>query len=114
MKEGQFGLGRSDYSGYGENVIEEGYNSGYSTFFILADDYPALDGYYTAFGKVTDGIDIIDKISKIQTKGTGEEPTEEPKISWMTVDTFGIEYPQPEKNESFNMEEYMLKFYGVQ
>lgn len=67
-----------------------------SQFFIMHQTSPHLDGEYAAFGKVTEGLDIIDKIAQVQTDYS-DRPLEEQKIETMTVDTFGIDYPEPEK-----------------
>ena len=71
-------------------------NSAGSQFFIMHKDAPHLDGAYAAFGKVTEGMDIVDKIATTATDYT-DRPMEEQKIKSMTVDTFGVEYPEPEK-----------------
>ncbi|MCI8410495.1 MAG: peptidylprolyl isomerase [Lachnospiraceae bacterium] len=71
-------------------------NSAGSQFFIMHKTSPHLDGEYAAFGKVTEGLDIVDKIAQVQTDYS-DRPLEDQKIETMTVDTFGIDYPEPEK-----------------
>lgn len=71
-------------------------NSAGSQFFIMHKNSPHLDGSYAAFGKVTEGLDIVDKIAQVRTDW-GDKPLEEQKIASMTVETFGVEYPEPEK-----------------
>ena len=71
-------------------------NSAGSQFFIMHKDAPHLDGAYAAFGKVTEGMDIVDKIATTATDYT-DRPMEDQRIKSMTVDTFGVEYPEPEK-----------------
>ena len=66
-----------------------------SQFFIMHKDSPHLDGSYAAFGKVTDGLDIVDKIAAVQTDYQ-DRPLKEQKIKSMTVETFGETYPEPE------------------
>ena len=56
----------------------------------------SLDGAYAAFGKITEGMDIVNKIAETDTDYS-DRPLDEQKIKSMTVDTFGIQYPQPEK-----------------
>jgi peptidyl-prolyl cis-trans isomerase B (cyclophilin B) len=56
---------------------------------------PHLDGEYAAFGKVIEGLDIVDKIACVETSYS-DRPLNEQKIASMTVDTFGEEYPEPE------------------
>ena len=58
-------------------LVEKGYNSGYAQFFIMTQDEPYFDGYYTAFGKVIEGIEIVDKITKLETKTETNEETGE-------------------------------------
>ena len=66
-----------------------------SQFFIMHKDSPHLDGSYAAFGKVTEGLDIVDKIAAVQ-KDYQDRPLKEQKIKSMTVETFGETYPEPE------------------
>jgi peptidyl-prolyl cis-trans isomerase B (cyclophilin B) len=66
-----------------------------SQFFIMHKTSPHLDGEYAAFGKVTEGLDIVDKIACVETSYS-DRPLTEQKIASMTVDTFGEEYPEPE------------------
>lgn len=68
-----------------------------SQFFIMVADYPSLDGEYAAFGKVTEGMDVVDEIVGAETNG--EKPVEDQKMKTVTVDTFGEEYGEPEKVE---------------
>lgn len=71
-------------------------NSAGSQFFIMHKTSPHLDGEYAAFGKVTEGLDIVDKIAQVQTDYS-DRPLEDQKIETMTVETFGVDYPEPEK-----------------
>lgn len=73
-------------------------NSAGSQFFIMVADATHLDGDYAAFGKVTEGMEAVDKIVSVETDEK-EKPLEEQKIKEITVETFGIEYPEPEKVE---------------
>ena len=66
-----------------------------SQFFIMHKDSPHLDGSYAAFGKVTEGMDIVDRIAAVQTDYQ-DRPLKEQKIKSMTVETFGETYPEPE------------------
>lgn len=70
-------------------------NSGGSQFFIMHQNAPHLDGEYAAFGKVIEGLDVVDKIAETPT--ASDRPLTEQKIKTMTVDTFGVDYPEPEK-----------------
>ena len=71
-------------------------NSAGSQFFIMHKEAPHLDGAYAAFGKVTEGMNIVDKIANERTDYS-DRPLKEQKIKSMTVDTFGVDYPEPEK-----------------
>ena len=57
-------MARSDYSTYG--YTEEGYNSAGCQFFIMTEDNTQLDGAYSAFGKVTEGMDVVEKIANVE------------------------------------------------
>lgn len=67
-----------------------------SQFFIMHKNSPHLDGEYAAFGKVIEGLDIVDKIATTRTDYS-DRPLEEQKMKKVTVETFGVEYPEPEK-----------------
>ena len=67
-----------------------------SQFFIMHETSPHLDGQYAAFGKVVEGEDIIDKIAAVATDYM-DKPLEEQKMKKVTVETFGQDYPEPEK-----------------
>lgn len=67
-----------------------------SQFFIMAEDSPNLDGDYASFGKVISGMDIVKSIEKVET-GANDAPTNKVVIKSITVDTKGIDYPDPEK-----------------
>ena len=71
-------------------------NSAGSQFFIMHETSPHLDGQYAAFGKVVEGEDIIDKIVAVATDYM-DKPLEEQKMKKVTVETFGQDYPEPEK-----------------
>ena len=71
-------------------------NSAGSQFFIMHKTSPHLDGAYAAFGKITEGMDVVNKIAETATDYS-DRPLEDQKIKSMTVDTFGIDYPEPEK-----------------
>lgn len=127
------GTGGPDYSIYGE-FSENGFenslkhvrgvlsmarssenNSAGSQFFIMVEDTPSLDGLYAAFGKVTEGMDVVDEIVNTEVirrevdsdVSTLEDyykqymeidrPVNPPTIKTITVDTFGVEYEAPTK-----------------
>ncbi|MGN0469868.1 MAG: peptidylprolyl isomerase [Acutalibacteraceae bacterium] len=71
-------------------------NSAGSQFFIMHKDAPHLDGEYAAFGKVTEGMDIVNNIAECDTD-FGDKPLDPQVMKTITVETFGEEYPEPEK-----------------
>lgn len=127
FERGTVGIDRQDYTYYSSidsSLTEEGYNSGYADFFIMTQDENNRNGYFTAFGKVIEGIEIIDEITKLETKTetneeTGEitettEPLNAPVISNMSVDTFGEEYGQPQVKERFDINSFLMQaLYGI-
>ncbi|MCL2863962.1 MAG: peptidylprolyl isomerase [Lachnospiraceae bacterium] len=66
-----------------------------SQFFIMHQDSPHLDGAYAAFGKITEGMDVVDKIAACKTDHS-DKPLEPIVMEEVTVDTFGIVYDEPE------------------
>ena len=66
-----------------------------SQFFIMHKKATHLDGAYAAFGRIIEGMDIVDKIADVRTDYS-DRPMKEQKIQTMTVDTFDVDYPEPE------------------
>ena len=71
-------------------------NSAGSQFFIMHRTSPHLDGQYAAFGKVTEGMDVVDRIAFERTD-FNDKPRKPQVMKKVTVETFGVDYPEPEK-----------------
>ncbi len=71
-------------------------NSAGSQFFIMHQNAPHLDGQYAAFGRVIDGMETVDAIASVQTD-YADKPTCPQVMEKVTVETFGVSYPEPEK-----------------
>ena len=98
---GTISMARLDYSSLGLN--EEGYDSAGAQFYITLGDTTTLDGNYAAFGRVTDGWEVLDKLNEVELKPVAEDSTEQPSepvnppvIESVEIDTFGIEYSLPQ------------------
>ena len=123
FEEGTLAMARADYTSYSSGLTEESYNSGCSQFFIMTKENTNLNGYYTSFGKVTEGMDVVHAIEGIEcTVAEGSEKTENaevstpvnpPKITSIRVETYGIDYGLPETLEPFDYKSWLYKQYGI-
>ena len=71
-------------------------NSAGSQFFIMVEQAPHLDGQYAAFGKVIEGMEVADEIVSAK-RDWNDRPRADQRMKKVTVETFGVEYPEPEK-----------------
>lgn len=71
-------------------------NSAGSQFFVMVEQAPHLDGDYAAFGKITEGMDVADAIVHTDT-ARGDRPKADQRMKTVTVETFGVDYPAPDK-----------------
>ena len=71
-------------------------NSASSQFFIMHEDAPHLDGQYAAFGKVVEGMDVVDEIASCRTDFR-DKPLSPQVMKKVTCETFGVDYPEPRK-----------------
>lgn len=71
-------------------------DSASSQFFVMHEDAEYLDGQYAGFGRVIEGMDVVDEIANVKTDWH-DKPYEEQKMKKVTADTFGICYDEPEK-----------------
>ena len=99
------------YESYLETLISLMDDTATSGFFILTDANTSYDGQYAAFGKVIEGMEIVDKIAEaelvVEEDADGNEtktttPKDEIKITKVTVDTKGVKYPAPETTTKFD------------
>lgn len=128
-EKGVISMARSDYSTYG--YIEEGYNSAGCQFFIMSEDNTQLDGLYAPFGKVIEGMDVVDKVANVEVYYRDEEvdedyevpkdedgneilsdtPKEEPVIKSITVETYGVDYGAPQTIVPFDLTSLFSNLY---
>lgn len=124
MEEGVLAMARADYTQYSPSLSEESYNSGCSQFFIMTKENTSLNGLYTAFGKVIEGLDIVHKIETVEVKvAEGQEETEgaevstpvdPPKVTSIKVETYGVDYGLPETLTPFDINSWYYKQYSAQ
>lgn len=123
FEEGTFAMARADYTSYSSALTEESYNSGCNQFFIMTDKNTNLNGYYTAFGKVIEGLDVVHAIEEIEVKvAEGQEETEgaevstpvnPPVVTSIRVETYGVDYGLPETLEPFDISSWFYsQYYG--
>ena len=123
FEEGTLAMARADYSQYSSSLIDESYNSGCSQFFIMTKENTNLNGYYTAFGKVIEGMDVVHQIENVEVKvAEGQEETEgaevstpvnKPKVTSIRVETYGIDYRLPKTLTPFDYTSWLYSQYGV-
>ena len=74
-------------------------NSAGSQFFVMHKSSTHLDGAYAAFGKVIEGMDVVNEIAEVVTDYS-DRPMEDQVMKHVSVETFGVEYPEPVKNNN--------------
>lgn len=132
LDRGVIAMARSDYSSINSSLATEGYNSAGSQFFIVQKEQSSLTGYYAGFGKVIEGIEIVDKIANVEVYyrsedlGENEEtpkdeggneiasdtPKVAPVITSIRVETYGVDYGMPKTQEPFNYYNWIMKNYS--
>ena len=123
FEEGVVAMARSDYTSYSSTLTEESYNSGTSQFFIMTAENTSLNGQYTSFGKVIEGMDIVHKMEEVEvttaddaeTTGNTEvsPPVNPPVITSIRVETNGIDYGLPETLTPFDYMTWLYRQYGI-
>lgn len=132
LKEGVIAMARSDYTSISPNLTEESYNSANAQFFIMHKDNIQLSGMYTGFGKVIEGMDVVDKIANLEVTYKSEDylsndeipkdengntltadmPIDKPIINSISVETYGIDYGKPKTVEPFNYYNFLMQYYS--
>ena len=131
-KEGVISMARADYTQqYSKSLTTESYNSAGSQFFIMTADNSSLDGNYAPFGKVTEGMDVVHNIEKVEVKETETSsssnndssskseskekstPVNDVIISKVSVETYGVDYGKPDTLETWNYYDWVYKTYGI-
>ena len=113
---GVVSLIRNDYSNYSSNLTEESYNSGNSQIGVMMNNNRNLNGVYAGFAKVTEGLDILEKIyNEAEIKNDDSEEAEGSiqafnnniTITSAKVDTFGLDYGMPVVQKAFDYQSYL-------
>ena len=123
FEEGVVAMARSDYTSYSSTLTEESYNSESSQFFIMTAENTGLNGQYTSFGKVTEGMDIVHQIEGVEVKAADDAdttgntevstPVNPPVITSIRVETNGIDYGLPETLTPFDYTSWLYQQYGI-
>ena len=129
-EEGVISMARSDYSTYGYTT--EGYNSAGCQFFIMSADNTQLDGLYAPFGKVIEGMDVVEKVANVEVYYrdsevdedfkapkdedgntiTSDTPKEQPVITSIRVETYGVDYGAPDTIVPFDVSSIFSSLYS--
>ena len=123
FEEGVVAMARSDYTSYSSSLTEESYNSGSSQFFIMTAENTGLNGQYTSFAKVIEGMDIVHQIEGVEVKAADDAdttgntevstPVDPPVITSIRVETNGIDYGLPETLTPFDYMTWLYQQYGI-
>lgn len=114
---------RADYNMFG--LAERGFNSGSCHFQIMLEDNRNLNGVYAAFGKVTEGLDVVEKIFAIEAKAeeteegvesatTVKELSTPAVIKNASVETYGVDYGMPQVHDYFDYNAYLQNYFTQQ
>lgn len=119
FEKGVIAMARVDYSDISSSLTETGYNSAGSQFFIMSADNNNLNGLYAGFGKVIEGLDIVDQIANVEVitrdssdTENADKPVTLPVITSIRVETYGVDYGEPETVEPFNYYNWLMKQYS--
>ena len=130
---GVISMARASYGNQSADILKKGYNTAGAQFFIMTADNTSLDGTYAAFGKVIEGMDIVNKIKDVKVvyreseleenaeapkdsdgnKIASDRPIEPPVIKSITVETFGVDYGIPTTLDVFDYYSWLMQqYYG--
>lgn len=132
-EKGVISMARGDYSQYSSTLTTQSYNSAGSQFFIMTENNTNLDGLYTGFGKVTEGMDVVEKVANVEVhyrtadlkegeKAPKDEegneiasdtPKKKPVIKSISVETYGVDYGVPETIDVFDAYGWLMQQYGL-
>ena len=116
---GVIAMARSDYSSFSSSLTEEGYNSAGSQFFIVTKDTSSLNGLYAPFGRVIEGMEVVDQIENTEIKApeegetSSDTPVNPPVIKSIRVETNDVEYGLPKTEEPFDYTNWLYSQYGI-
>ena len=126
-EKGVISMARADYTSYSATLATESYNSAGSQFFIMTEKNIGLDGLYAPFGKVIEGLEVVENIEKVETKiietegMTDEEKAQAEKstpvndviITKVTVETYGQDFGLPATLETWDYNQWVYETYGI-
>ncbi len=127
LSAGTIAMGRGDYTNISSTLTSESYNSAGSQFFIMTtDNHTNLNGLYAGFGKVIEGMDVVQKIAEVECTSQSEQteeqtstnlevskPVQDVIISSISVETNGVKYDKPQTLEPFNYMKWLYSQYGL-
>ena len=118
FEKGVIAMERYDYSRIDSSLVTKSYNSANSQFFIMNVDNYSLNRVFAGFGKVIEGLDVVDKIANVevvtrdQTAEEGvDEPINPPVIKSIRVETYGVDYGKPKTIEAFDYYNWLINNY---
>jgi len=118
FEKGVIAMERYDYSRISTSLVTKGYDSANSQFFIMNKDNYNLNRIFAGFGKVIEGLDIIDKIANLEVVTRDEnaeegldKPVNPPVIKSIRVETYGIDYGKPKTIEPFDYYNWLINNY---
>ena len=112
FEKGVIAMAREDYSAISTSIAQKGYNSASSQFFITTNDNTSLNGEYAGFGKVIEGMEILDKLNNVQVAEDNNKPITPVIITSIRVNTNDTDYGLPTTQDVFDIENYLINMYS--